>query len=63
MDIITTLYPQELIIQNKCQILFLDKLALKQDVDKTFMINIITCSMLGSPTTSDYDNMDKDVYK
>ena len=33
MDIITTLYTQEIIRQNKCQMKFLDKLVLKKYVD------------------------------
>ena len=34
MEIITTLFTQEIIRQNKCQTRFLDKLVLKEDVDK-----------------------------
>ena len=64
MDIITTSSTQEIIRQNKCQIRFLDKLLLKQDVDKKFMINKITCSMFESPSTSDDDDdMDNGVSK
>ena len=43
MEIIITLYTQEKIRQNKCQIRFLDNLVLKQDLDKKLMINGITC--------------------
>ena len=57
MDKITTLYIQEIIWQNKCQMRFIDKLVLKQYSDKTLMINKIACSMLDSPYTSGYDDM------
>ena len=36
---------------------FLDRLVLKQFVDKKLMINDINCSMFESPSTSDYDEM------
>ena len=57
MDIITTSSTKEIIIQNKCQMRFLYKLILKQGIDKKLTINVITCSMLESPSTSDYDEM------
>ena len=41
----------------------LDKLVLKQDVDKKLIINAIACSMLESPSTSDYDDIENSVYK
>ena len=64
MDIITTSSTQEIIIQNKCQIGFLDKLVLKKCVDDKLMINAINCSMLESPSTSDNDyEMGNSVYK
>ena len=34
MEIITTLFTQEIIRQNKCQIRFIETLVLKEDVDK-----------------------------
>ena len=57
-DIIITFYTHEIIRHNKCQMRFLYKLVLKQEFDKKLMINEITCSMLDSPSTSDYDDMD-----
>ena len=63
MDIITNFSTQKIIRQNKCQMRFLDKLVLKKDVDKRLMINVINCSMLESPSTSGYDEMDNGVSK
>ena len=63
MDIITTSSTKEIIIQNKCQMWFLYKLILKQGIDKKLTINVITCSMLESPSTSNDDDMENDVYK
>ena len=63
MDIITTSSTQEIIRQNKCQMRFVDKLLLKQDVDHKLMINVIPCSMLESPFTSYYDEMYNGVSK
>ena len=40
-----------------------DKLLLKQNFNHKLMINVITCSMLESPSTSDYDDMDNGVSK
>ena len=42
---------------------FLDKLVLKQDFDKKLMIHAITSSMLDSPSTFNYDDMDNGVSK
>ena len=42
---------------------FLDKLVLKQNIDHKLTINLITCSILESPYTSDYDDMKNDVSK
>ena len=42
---------------------FLDKWVLKKDFDNNIMINAITCSMLKSPPTSSYDDMDNGVSK
>ena len=42
---------------------FLDKLVLKQEFDKKLIINDITCLMLESPPSSDYDDMDSGVSK
>ena len=39
---------------------FIDKLILKQNLDNKLMIYVITCWMLKSPYTSDYDEMDND---
>ena len=61
MDIIITSYTKEIIRQNKCPMRFLDKLALKQDFYKKLIINVITCSMLESTSTSSYEYMDNDV--
>ena len=61
MDIITTLSTKEIVRQHKCQTRFLDKLIFKQDVDNKSMINVITCSILESPPSSDYDDMDNGV--
>ena len=63
MDIIITLPTQEIIRQNKCQMRFLDKLVSKQESDQKLMINVINCSMLESPSTSGYDEMDNGVSK
>ena len=63
MDIITTLSTQEIISQNKCQMRFLDKLVPKQYLVKKLVIHAITCSMLESPSTSDYGEMDNGVSK
>ena len=57
MDIITTFSAQEITRQNKCQMNFLDKLIREQDIDKTLMINAITCSMLESSCNFDYDKV------
>ena len=37
---------------------FLERLVLKQDVGQKITLNVITCSMLDSPCTSDCDDMD-----
>ena len=42
---------------------FLDKLVLKQDVDNKLMMNVITCSMLESPNTSDDNDIENGVSK
>ena len=63
MDIITIFFTPEIIRQNKCQMRFLEKLVLKQDVDKKLIINAITCSMLEYPSTSDYYEMENCVSK
>ena len=42
---------------------FLDKLVLKKEFYKKIIINGITCSMLESPYTSDYDDMDNGISK
>ena len=63
MGIINTSSTQKTIRQNKCQMNFLDKLVLKQDVDNKLTINSITFSMFGYPSTSDDDDMDNGVYK
>ena len=63
MDIIITSLTQEITIQNKCQMRFLDKLVLEQKFDQKLMINMITCSMLEYPYTYDYDDMENGVYK
>ena len=63
MDIITTFPTQEIISQNKCQMRFLDKLLLKQYFDKKLIINLINCSMLWSPYTSDYYQVENVVSK
>ena len=49
-------------MQNKCQMRFLDKLVLKQNVDHKLMINMITCSMLEFSSTYDYNEMENDVF-
>ena len=51
MDIIINSSTQEIISQNKRQIRFLDKLVLKQNFDRKLIINTITWSVLGSPST------------
>ena len=61
MDIIIIFSTQTIIRHNKCQMRFLDKVLLKQDFDKKIMINTITCSMLESPSTSDYYDTDNGV--
>ena len=58
MDIINTLFTQEIIGQYKCQMGFLGQLVLKQDVCNKLINNAINYSMLESPYTSDDDNMD-----
>ena len=63
MDIIITSSTQEVIRQNKSQMRFLDKLVLKQNFDLQLIINMITCSMLQYPSTSDYDDMENGVSK
>ena len=55
------MYAYAIIKQNKFQIKFLDKLVLKKDADKKLMINVMTCSMLNSPSISDYYDMDNGV--
>ena len=57
MDIIYTSSTQEIMRHNKCQTRFLEKLVLKQNVEKILLINEITCSVLESPSTSDDDEM------
>ena len=52
---VTTISPvQGITRQNKCQTVFIEKLVLKQDFDIKIMINAITCSILDSPSTSEY---------
>ena len=63
MDTITTFSTQKIIRQNKCKMRFLDKLAPKQDFDQKLMINTIYFSILDSPSTSDYDEMENGVSK
>ena len=63
MDIIITSSKQEIIRQNKCQMSFLEKLVLKQNFDKKLIIIEITSSMLESPSTSDYYEMNNSVSK
>ena len=63
MDIILNFLTQEIRIQNNCQMRFLEKLVPKQKFDQKSMINMITCSMLESPPTSDYDEMENGVSK
>ena len=63
MDIIITSSTQEVIRHNKCQMRFLDKLVLKQNIDHKLMINFINCSILESPYTYDYDDMKNGVSK
>ena len=41
MGIITSSSTQEIISQNECQIIFLDKLVLRQDFKKKLKINVI----------------------
>ena len=36
---------------------------IETNLDKKLMINEITCSMLDSPSTSDYDETENGVYK
>ena len=43
--------------------MLLDKLVLKQDVDNKLILNVITSSILESPSTSDYGEMDNGVLK
>ena len=42
---------------------FLDKLVLKQKADRKLIINVFTCSMLESPSTSYFYDMYNGVYK
>ena len=63
MDIIYTLSTQEIIIQNICQMRFLEKLVLKQNVDKKLIMNAINFSMLDSTSSSDDDAMNNRAYK
>ena len=63
MDITITLSAQKIIRQNKGQMRFLDKLVLKQNFGQKLMINAITCSMLESPSTSGYDEIENGVSK
>ena len=42
---------------------YLDKLVLKQTIGQKLMINAIGCSILGSPSTTYYDEMYNGVYK
>ena len=58
MYITTTLFTQEIIIQNTHQMRFLDKLVLKQKFDQKLTINAINCSMLKSPPIYDNDDID-----
>ena len=48
---------------NNCQMMFLDKLVLKQYFDEKLTINAITCSMLECPSTSDDADMNNGVSK
>ena len=57
MDTITTFSTQKIIRHNKCKMRFLDKLAPKQDFDQKLMINTIYFSILDSPSTSDYEDI------
>ena len=63
MNIMISSSTQEKIRQNECQMRFLDKLVLKQDLDKKLMINEINCLMLESVSTYYYDDMDNGVSK
>ena len=63
INIITTQSKQEIIRQNKNQIRFLDKLVLEKKIDQKLMMTAITCSMLESPSTSNYDEMDNGISK
>ena len=63
MDIIITFSTQEITRQNKFQMSLIDKLLLKQIFDQKIMINVNTCSIFESPSTSEYDEMDNIVYK
>ena len=63
MDIVTTLCTQKIIINNKCQMRFLDNFVWKQNVDNKLMITELTCSMLESPSTSDDDDMNTGLSK
>ena len=63
MNIIYTFCTQKIIRHNKFQMSFIYKLVLKQDFDNKLMINEITFSMLGYPSTSHYDDIYNGVYK
>ena len=63
MDISITLFKQGIIVIIMCQILFVDKVLLKQNVDKEMIITSITCLILESASTSDYYKINRGVSK
>ena len=63
MDKIIEFSTQEIIKHNKCQMRSLDKIVLTQKNHRKLMINVMTCSMLESPSTSDNDEKDNGVSK
>ena len=62
MDKKITFSTKEILRQNKCQMGFLHKFALK-NFDQKLMMNAITSSMLEFPSTSDYDEVENPVSK
>ena len=63
MDIIINLSTQEILRQKKWQMGFLEKLILKKNLGHKLTINAFTCSILESPSTSAYYDMDNGVSK
>ena len=63
IDVINLFSSQDIVRQNKCQMKFLDKLVLKTYYAKKWMINVINCSMLESPSNSDNDEIENEVSK